>query len=485
LEVSDGNGGGTDKVVQIAKWQPELKWNIPTKNGGKHVLAVVYFTPEPTNGTSISVAASQGEGAGEAYIFDCPYTTLCRQVVTDPQGRLVEFDLTAPSTTIAIRAMTPDTNVAIDRIVLIPLDQWTADFITPMAGCVKDRLGQCRLPGPFAVPPEGSAILLPVNEELLYKGPPPRGMADPETPLIRLDASQPAVNLSGEIAAPGTFVIIAQYYQPDHPRQEVQVIINQGGGVGGGYGDGESAVPPEALSVYEAILPLPNCPSATGCRQAVLRQPGDGQPAEFPLAAESLDIQFKISGDGKGAWIEYALAVPTEEYDPSLLAADTTVDRGGEFIKECGRNAYYVPENIADGFCKAAVTSVAAAFNDGAFECKCHAEGSLNPYACAPFGGQCECRPNVIGRACERCAPGYFGFPECKQCKCPPTATCNEATGECICAPFVTGTEEAPCSQCEENTFGYDPITGCQECNCMIEGTQAGQQAAVFLCTVF
>ena len=34
--------------------------------------------------------------------------------------------------------------------------------------------------------------------------------------------------------------------------------------------------------------------------------------------------------------------------------------------------------------------------------------------------------------------------------------------GECICAPHVTGTDDNPCSECEENTFGYDPITGCQ-----------------------
>lgn len=74
-----------------------------------------------------------------------------------------------------------------------------------------------------------------------------------------------------------------------------------------------------------------------------------------------------------------------------------------------------------------------------------------------------------------RCAPGYFGFPECKQCNCPITATCNEETGDCICAPFVSGTPDNPCSVCEENTFGYDPITGCQECKCNVEGTMTGK----------
>ena len=49
--------------------------------------------------------------------------------------------------------------------------------------------------------------------------------------------------------------------------------------------------------------------------------------------------------------------------------------------------------------------------------------------------------------------------------------------GDCICAPHVTGTDENPCSQCEENTYGYDPITGCQECDCMIEGTVNGNMS--------
>ena len=43
--------------------------------------------------------------------------------------------------------------------------------------------------------------------------------------------------------------------------------------------------------------------------------------------------------------------------------------------------------------------------------------------------------------------------------------------GDSICAPLVTGTDEEPCSMCEENNFGYDPITGCQECRCAIDGT--------------
>ena len=35
---------------------------------------------------------SDTETNGKAYIFDCRYSTLCRQIVTDEDGRVQEFD---------------------------------------------------------------------------------------------------------------------------------------------------------------------------------------------------------------------------------------------------------------------------------------------------------------------------------------------------------------------------------------------------------
>jgi hypothetical protein len=35
--------------------------------------------------------------------------------------------------------------------------------------------------------------------------------------------------------------------------------------------------------------------------------------------------------------------------------------------------------------------------------------GSLSS-ECEPAGGQCTCKPNVVGRRCNRCAPGTYDF---------------------------------------------------------------------------
>ena len=80
------------------------------------------------------------------------------------------------------------------------------------------------------------------------------------------------------------------------------------------------------------------------------------------------------------------------------------------------------------GFCRAAIISLAADFNKGAKECECQTEGSIDQN-CDKIGGQCPCKDNIIGRQCTRCAPDFFGYPDCKQCNCPPTARCNELTG--------------------------------------------------------
>lgn len=41
--------------------------------------------------------------------------------------------------------------------------------------------------------------------------------------------------------------------------------------------------------------------------------------------------------------------------------------------------------------------------------CLCDPQGSLSA-ECQPHGGQCRCKPNVVGRRCHRCSLGTFGF---------------------------------------------------------------------------
>ena len=69
--------------------------------------------------------------------------------------------------------------------------------------------------------------------------------------------------------------------------------------------------------------------------------------------------------------------------------------------------------------------------------------------------GKCDCPPSYVGARCERCAPGYFGYPDCRTAKqCPKSCgrgTCDPATGACMCPPNYVG---ETCSQCAPGASG-------------------------------
>ena len=41
--------------------------------------------------------------------------------------------------------------------------------------------------------------------------------------------------------------------------------------------------------------------------------------------------------------------------------------------------------------------------------CNCDETGSVNA-TCQKYGGQCDCKPGVTGRMCDRCIAGFYNF---------------------------------------------------------------------------
>ncbi|KAL0132326.1 hypothetical protein PUN28_000249 [Cardiocondyla obscurior] len=101
------------------------------------------------------------------------------------------------------------------------------------------------------------------------------------------------------------------------------------------------------------------------------------------------------------------------------------------------------------------------------YGCGCNNLGSMGS-VCDIVSGQCECKPQVVGRQCNECKSGYWGLASgsgCAPCSCDTmgsyNVSCHSDTGECHCKPGVGG---ARCDSCLSGYYGFSS-NGCQLCD--------------------
>lgn len=101
-----------------------------------------------------------------------------------------------------------------------------------------------------------------------------------------------------------------------------------------------------------------------------------------------------------------------------------------------------------------------------------------NILLCNSATGQCDCKPNVMGRQCNQCVEGYWDLKSnegCKPCECDLVGsynrTCDDATGQCYCKPGVTGKK---CNQCLHYHYNFS-TEGCFDCACDPIGSKEKQ----------
>lgn len=146
--------------------------------------------------------------------------------------------------------------------------------------------------------------------------------------------------------------------------------------------------------------------------------------------------------------------------DAAALERRTTFER-----YRCHEEGLMPSKTPLSEACVPLLISASSLIYNGALPCQCDPQGSLSS-ECNPHGGQCRCKPGVVGRRCDACATGYYGFGPagCQACQCSPdgalSALCEGTSGQCLCR---TGAFGLRCDHCQRGQWGFP---NCRPCVC-------------------
>ncbi|XP_039575088.1 laminin subunit alpha-5 isoform X1 [Passer montanus] len=445
---------GTDVEVQLS---------LSVAQPGKYVLLVEYANTNALQSVGIAVSSPRSATQQGTFTFyPCVYSFLCRGIAVDSQSRMATFELTSEAT---VRFTSDLADFFLHKVYLIPAAQFTMELIEPKVHCISVhgtfssnssscvpsrflKLSQSIiLEGAQALPiapevPLAQAVHVAPSGVPVEPAPRPPTAMDPTAELILLQSPQAAVVFNSRIQTLGRYAFILHFYQPSHPTFPVEVLISGG-------------------RIWQGQTNANFCPHGYGCRSLVVSE----DQIILDVTDNDLTVVVRVP-EGKQLWLDYILVVPEDSYTSQYLQEEP-LDKSYDFISSCGVNSFYINPSTSSRFCRDSAISLSLFYNNGAQPCRCHEAGARGSQ-CQPFGGQCPCKSNVIGRQCSRCATGYWGFPNCRPCDCG-TRLCDEVTGQCICPPHTLKPE---CVVCEPQTFGCHPLIGCEDCNCSRPGVQ-------------
>ncbi|XP_042540732.1 laminin subunit beta-4 [Dipodomys spectabilis] len=186
-----------------------------------------------------------------------------------------------------------------------------------------------------------------------------------------------------------------------------------------------------------------------------------------PDVQYSIDLYFSQPLEGESHAHSYILvdSLGLVPHVNSLEGFCSKQDMEEYQMHGCAETAWEVEAGVVPEACERLVVSLSAQMHDGAVACKCHPQGAVGTN-CSRLGGQCQCKPLVAGRCCDKCSAGSYslGHHGCHPCHCHPegskSTVCDQVTGQCACHGEVTGRR---CDRCLDGYFGFP---SCHPCSC-------------------
>ncbi|XP_005912783.1 laminin subunit alpha-3 isoform X3 [Haplochromis burtoni] len=451
--------------------QSQLQLSLPVPDSGPYMLILEYASEVDTvqNVNILISGQSVDPVMGRANIYSCAFSNLCRSVAVDNRNQVAVFQLSHRT---EVLLQTSTASFLLYKVYAVPADEFSIEYVDPKVLCVSthgrftEDTWHC-VPWQFDKPTSAWILYAARDGQLLSTpavAPQQREIEDwrhrrqsgvipvrePECDGILLKFPQTEITFTPNVPLPGGYVIIVHYHQPEHISFPVEVRADAG-------------------REWKGMINASFCPAVSGCREVVI---ADGRIAlDFERNPWQLPVISVRVPPRKTLILDYIMLVPDSVYTPELLR-EKPLDKSEDFIQQCREEGFYIDPRTSSQFCRDSSRSLAAAYNDGALPCDCDTSGSTGS-VCDAVGGQCPCRPHVIGRQCTKCATGYFGFPYCRPCDCG-RRLCDEVTGRCICPPQ---TVRPACDVCQNQTFSYHPLLGCENCECSPSGIAANAGA--------
>nr|XP_020451525.1 laminin subunit alpha-3 [Monopterus albus] len=439
--------------------QSQLELSLRVPRPGPYALVLEYASEvDAVQNVNILISGqSGGHVPARANIYSCAFSFLCRSVAVDSSNQVAVLQLIHRT---ELLLQTSTTSLLLYKVYAVPTEEFSIEYVDPKVLCTSTH-GRFTEDTRHCVPrqfdkPASAWILYAARDGRLSSTPAVTSEQrqheewrqrrqsrvfpglEAQNDGVLLKFPQTEIIFTPRVPLPGRYVVVVHYHQ-------VRV---------------------DAGHDWRGLINASFCPALSGCRKVVI---ANGHIAlDFDQSSWRPPSISVIVPPRKTLILNYILLVPDSSYSPALLK-EKPLDKSADFTQLCRGEGFYIDPRTSSQFCRDSARSLVAAYNSGALPCNCDTSGSTGT-TCDPVGGQCPCRQHIIGRQCIKCATGYYGFPYCRPCECG-RRLCDEVTGRCICPPQ---TVKPACDVCQDQTFSYHPLLGCEGCECSPNGIQSG-----------